>query len=357
MRYAPWLALLFGPGLGAACASPPAMPPVEARGHITVLDVGGPGGDTGYFPSVLFGADDVAHLAYCDRARGDLLYARLQEGTWKKETVQSRGAVGKHAALALDPQAAPAVAFYDQDRKRLRLARRGVLGWRLEDVDWGIEVGLGAQLRIDPSSGAPHLFYYAPSGHLTHATRAPLGGAWTRRKVTELTVGLGAQVSVAERDGFWASFVDWDGDDSRLLVMRPGAEGRSEVSALPFSGGASGKSFLGFGAGGAPFVIYTTKSGLAWAEETAEGWRTKPLVDSTRSFAAASRGDVVVIAYNDGGAVRLLERRGGTWRSLEVDREAPASEHLAVALDSRGRTLVAYRVAAIRGLKIYEADP
>ncbi|MBI3180018.1 MAG: hypothetical protein HYZ27_10180, partial [Deltaproteobacteria bacterium] len=54
------------------------------------------------------------------------------------------------------------------------------------------------------------------------------------------------------------------------------------------------------------------------------------------------------------GSIKMLKREAGQWKRYQLDPEGPAGAHLAVAVDSRGRPLVAYFSQTIRGLKIYD---
>ena len=224
------------------------MGPIESfPGQITVIDAGGPDGDTGWWPSLAFDHHDQPHLSYCDAHHGDLRYGTLSNGHWKVDSIVSQGAVGKYTAIAVDSRGQVGIAFYDQDMKYLRYAsnaqslQRGetraartrdaanppngvATAWWTERIAWGLEVGMASELRFDDQD-VPHLFYYVPSGKLVHAYRPNDHRGWQTQIIAKATGSWTIRISPVERpDGFWISYVDWTFKDTTLFLARPRAQ-------------------------------------------------------------------------------------------------------------------------------------
>ncbi len=359
-----WLLLVF---VGNACDDKLPEPPLEAApGRVEVLDAGGTGGDTGWWPSVVFDKHDQPHLAYCDARRGDLRYATREAGSWHTETVVSKGAVGKYAALALSPDDRPAIAFYDQDRKLLRYAyQQGDGTWQTERVAWGLEAGIGSQLRFD-ARGTPHLFYYLPNGKFVHATRedSAEGPTWHRKTVADALGGYSASPSVRLRsDGFWIAFVDWNFVDTKLLLAQPKGDGSLSIEHLQLERGAGWHTFLAF-LGAKPRVLYSVSLAreIRWAWRKAGKWKSQRLIADGGNFAAAqdASGNLAIV-YEDIhlgqeglGTLKYMRQSGKSWRRFRIDDEGPVGDYMAIALDSRGRPLIAYHSRPLSSLKIYD---
>ncbi|MCA9550915.1 MAG: hypothetical protein KC933_12850 [Myxococcales bacterium] len=80
---------------------------------------GAPGPDVGLYTDVVAAADGTPHVVYQDRDQGALKYARLTPQGWQTHTVDGAniGDTGRYAAVALDAQERPVVAYlsYKED--------------------------------------------------------------------------------------------------------------------------------------------------------------------------------------------------------------------------------------------------
>ena len=89
----------------AGCDDTKPIPAAEkAPGAISIIEAGGPEGDTGWWPSLTFDREDRAHLSYCDAFHGDLKYATQHNGSWKTVTVIKQLGIDREEALKIFEQ-------------------------------------------------------------------------------------------------------------------------------------------------------------------------------------------------------------------------------------------------------------
>lgn len=362
MKAHPWFLPCLVTGIGGCDQSLPVGPVQPGPGALSVLDAGGPQGQTGWWPSLAFDSTGQPHLSYCDAHNGDLRYATRIQGRWRSESVVSKGAVGKYAALAVDSKGKVGIAFYDQDTKYLRYAWQTAGGWKTERLAWGLEIGMAGELRFD-SNDVPHLFYYVPSGRLIHAHR-PSGGEWKKVRVAEASAGFSVRISpVLRPDGFWVTFVDWRFGRTSLLLGRPGPNGELVVETVAKERAPGWRSQLLF-EGGEPVIIFSENMGqhVQVARRQGDQWKLRKLLDNAANLAAVQNADGdILLAYEDvfqgspgNGTVKYLRGRGESWQRYAVEPEGPAGEYLAIAANAQGRPMIAYFSAVIRGIKIYD---
>lgn len=121
------------PPIAGMCGKPMSLPPLNAN----VVDSGG---DTGRGLSMVLDNRDYPHLAYYEANSGDLRYATLirETGSWRIETVDSIGDVGKYPSIALyNPEATvrPVIVYYDETQRSLKGAFRSADGWQVRYLD------------------------------------------------------------------------------------------------------------------------------------------------------------------------------------------------------------------------------
>jgi len=336
-----------------------------AKGTITVLDSGGPNGDTGWWPSLALDANDQPHLSYCDAYHGNLLYATKVKGKWVKEIIMEEGAVGKYTSIGVAPNGTIGIGFYDQDLKYLRYTWKIPGGkWESEHVAWGLEVGMASELRFD-SQNRPHLFYYLPSGKLAHGVRN-LKGIWQKTIIHESTGGFTVRIDPHLRDdGIWLSFVDWGFKDTTLFVGRATSQkpDKFAVETIFDQQGPGWRSQLVFD-GPNPSLLYSLNfhRSLQIAKKENGEWKTKLLLRNAGNFVAklSSQNGMVVAAESIenpkllGGILYLLKRKNGKWKQHLVDNEGPNASSLSMVVTQQGKVIIAYYSKVIKGLKIYD---
>lgn len=357
-------ALTFALLLIAACEKEIELPDaIRGRGTSLVIDSDAPTGRTGWWPEVVFSADDVPHIAYCDAERGDLVYATRAGNQWQRMIVEERGAVGKYVSLAVNSKGEPGIAFYDQTQKYLRYAWRTGDSWQSERIAWGLEIGHGSVLNYDDQDRA-HLYYYVPSGRLVHNTRIE-AGQWQAATLAPAVGGFSARMSLVDReDGYWLSFVNWGFTDTALMLAEAVGDREVKLHTIAEDDGPGWRSFIAFEGRAEPTLLFSEsrKERIKIARPTPEGWDNQLLVRRAGNFSGAPLpAGGWVIAYEDifwgnagNGIVKYLRYQDGAYTKVEVDNESPAGEYIDVATNSKGELLIAYYSEPIKGLKVYD---
>lgn len=358
----------------------PLSPIQPGTGRLSTLDAPGtddPADNTGWWPSVAFDSHDQPHVAFCDVFHGDVRYARQDAaGTWRVQSVVSKGAVGKYIALAVSP-AGPGehvgIAYYDQDHTRLHYTwQDGANHWSDEKVAWGREVGMGAALVFD-AHATPHIVYYQGNGKLAHAQR--LGPDTWQTEVLATAMGaysvrLGAAFLP---DGLWVSYVDWKMHDAALYLGHlVGQEFSTEaVATRQGPGWHSQLIFADAATATAPSMAARIEPSIVHsAKLTAEThvsrrgkdgvWHEATLFAHANTFAATTyRGDMVV-AFQDlgdrraGSTLAYARQQAGAWQVRQVDADGPVGGHVSLAISKSGRLLIVYYADVSRSVKIYD---
>ena len=174
----------------------------------------------GYYVSLAADEAGDFHAAYYDNGADQLLHAVRRSGVWNVETVgggrlygeqthllaaadrlylsfysldglqlaeydgaawtvarlDGDGVVGLYAALALDRDGGPRIAYYDYSNKRLKLARLTGNRWTIETVIADGDTGYYPSLAVDDGGYAHVAFYDRAAGDLVYAT--DLLGGW-----------------------------------------------------------------------------------------------------------------------------------------------------------------------------------
>ena len=147
----------------------------------TVVD---PDPGTGSFAAAAADGQGAVHIAYYDRANGDLRYATNAGGDWAVEVVDRTGDVGRYPSVAVGTDGRVHAAYYDATQARVRYAVRSGGAWSFETPDPADRRGRWTALVLG-EGGEPVVFYYdAENGALVAAWRAA-DGTWTVETVDD----------------------------------------------------------------------------------------------------------------------------------------------------------------------------
>ena len=341
------------------------LPQRPAAGHVSVLDAGGPDGDTGWWPVVAFDRKASPHVAFCDAHQGDVRYAYETPAGWHVESVVKKGAVGKYIAMDVDARGHVGIGFYDQDHKYLRYAWQDeTLAWQTENVAWGLEAGMGSVLRFD-ATGTPHLFYYLPSGRFVHAHKQVDG--WHKEVLANALGAYSMRISAVLRpDGLWVSYVDWKAKNAALYLGHLDLQRHfvsDEISHEESPGWQSQVLFAGAETSQAPTIIHSRRLIRDTAITTRDAqsqWKSRNLWHQGSRFAADLWQGKLIVALQDqagpkgGGAMRYVREREGEWSVYGIDDASPVGRYMSLAINPQGRLLLVYYADSTRSLKVYD---
>jgi len=229
------------PSLGPLVVPPPLGRPVSKE-------------DYGQWSSVGIAGDGMLVLSYYDAARGNLVLATCLDDTLNQQVLDGEdvatgvdtGDVGLWSSLAIDPEGSAGIAYFDRTRGVLKYARseQGVL--QIEVVDAGLPasdggserrwVGQHASLTYH-GSGQPRIAYMdATSRAVLLARRTPFG-QWNRQLVDSVSssvsmggIGSGLDLIIDEDDAAHLSYGYWQSEDIiqwELKVRMVDGQGRA----------------------------------------------------------------------------------------------------------------------------------
>ncbi len=166
-------------------------------------------GDTGIYLSSALSRDGALLVASYDtsfralvlreqRADGEVLVTRVDGGADSDD-------VGAHAALALDKDDQPHIAYYDRTHKRLKVASRSAGVWSVAEADGADDVGRWASIVVDDNANV-HVAYRDETNRrlrvlsMASAGCRPEGLAGDEHRPLDLTHEAMAEAGMASTD-------------------------------------------------------------------------------------------------------------------------------------------------------------
>jgi hypothetical protein len=200
--------------------------------------------DYGTWPSIGITGDGTLLVSYYDAARGNLLLATCRGDTFSQQildgedvyTGQDTGDVGLWSSLAIDPDGNAGVAYYDRTRGVLRYARSYQGEIDIVVVDGGAPVAgsMGSFRRVGQyarlvfqETGEPRIAYTDVTNRAVLLARRSVFGDWTFVAVDALAsdeglggIGLGLDLVVDSTDQAYLSYGVWSGDPAIGITLR-----------------------------------------------------------------------------------------------------------------------------------------
>lgn len=341
-----WLGVVLAIDLSGCWHKDPIPPARAATVQIETIDMPSDAkGDTGLWPNVLVDNSGRVTVAYCDGHLGDVKLAH-RDGTWKVETIDSKGAVGKYLTAVMGPSGIEMI-YLDQTRKTLKYARQVAGVWQFQDIASDKEdIGISGVFVIG-AHGERALVHYNTRNHLL-LTRAETdaGGVlkWTTRKIADAggvyNIRLGARFDDA--GALHISYPDWNMMSGTFYhaVIAPGQAELKPLSLDTDLVPGMQSAVLATAAG--DDVIYMTgKLGYLYETEIRNGVagdRVK-LTENVAQMAALQTRDGrtmlgLQVAEDVGlglGALDLAVRKDGKWERVSVDAQRPVGQYMALA--------------------------
>ncbi len=298
--------------------------------------------------SLVLDAAEHPHIAY----GGDFLYYAWYDGTtWRLETVDSSGGVGRYASLALDPAGFPHIAYYDATNADLKYAYQDETGWHLQVVDSAGEVGGWCSLALD-SAGRPRITYLdETNGDLRYASWT--GTAWQLQAIDRTgNVGWHSSLALDSSDrphvGYYSRSSDlgyaylsdtlwitetvdgagWD-DVGYFISIAIDSQDRPRISYFDYTYGV---------------LKYASRGPSSWSVEVVDnlgdtGYYTSLAMDSL------DRPHISYCPYGgwyNCGELRYAFYDGSAWQLQVVDNSADVGEFSSLALDKLDRPRISY---------------
>jgi hypothetical protein len=255
-------------------------------------------------PSIAIDSTGRAHVAFLVN-HYDLTYARLDASGWGVEPIGVADENEYTAAIALDSNDRPAVAF--QANYAIKLARFDGSAWENETIfasAQGYGPTVAQQGLVFDSSDTPHVAagqeYYQST---TYGARVMHfrwdGAAWQRSDLVEYGDNRISQPSIAISDDdvlhvSWLSYYD------DLLHHARNATGTWMTEQASASGNCCDSSFVALASDGTPRVAYEGAArALSVAENVSGTWSARPLTDDM----GAMLGTVGSLAVDSTGAL------------------------------------------------------
>ena len=293
-------------------------PTVQPQWVTTVLDEGP---SVGEFASLAIDGQNVLHAAYYAATPMDLVYARLEPGgEWEIDTADPSGHdVGQYSSIAVskvdeedEEGAVVHIAYHNATSNELWYATNGTGAWVPEVVEAtpepGDDVGEHAALALD-KNGFPHIAYYdVPNGLLRYASKET--GVWELSTVpndgnagknTAITVYKGVVYIAYQAVDSFDMMVASGGPDEWTVELVDGSD-KDVGEAVSIGVDSSKKIHVTYRDANDRDLHYAVRSGGEWTL-----WAVDVDADVGKWSALALDGNKMVhVAYKDQDTNALL---------------------------------------------------
>jgi hypothetical protein len=270
--------------------------------------------------SVQLDRDGRPHVAF----GGDHLYYAWHDGTgWNYATVDPERGVGAYASLALDESGKPHIAYHDKANGELKHAWVDGTVWHVEVVDTvGTWHGHGfASLALD-GANRPHVSYFSfVTGELQYARHD--GTDWQMETIATPQSGDAREYSALALDGADRPHIIYF-DDGLVYAWHDGSDWQTETA----DGGVDLLGYPSLALDGAdqPHVSYFDAYpghpayDLKYASRSAGGWHIETIDQSGGWYSSLALDDAgrPHVSYTVNGALRYAWNDGTQWQMKTI---------------------------------------
>jgi hypothetical protein len=301
----------------------------------------------GEFAALALDANDDPHIAYLDWEHSAVRYARWTGVDWVVQTAVNGESAGGFVSLVLDHNNDPVISYHDRGDLTLRVARWTAAGWAVQIVDqvatnfYGINGSSASNSLVMDSSGRPAISYFGSSSTLNYAFWN--GSVWVTQEVAEVGANQGAFTSLAlgNADAPHISFTTWDEGlgyaywtGSAWIIQKVDSVGGFNSIALDDDG--------------VPHISYDT-NGLRYARWSDGAWDVQMVAGAggQSSLALDSDGNPYIAFIgieSDGTGINwtLARWTGTVWDQQVVDNAEPGAAFGSLVLDVAGNPHAVY---------------
>ncbi len=263
-------------------------------------------GAAGHYASLAVDGGGRLHLCYYDSAGGDLRYALRTGGAWTYEDLDTAGNVGLYCAVVVGADNNPRISYFDSTNRALKFASYNGTQWIVETADPG--PGVGQYTSVCLNGTTPIVSYYDQShGDLKLATRS---GTWILTRID--SAGNVGRFSSVANSGTNQTKISYYSDTLRQLK-------------------------------------YVRQQGSNWVVELPD-----PAINAGLFTSLALTGNVPTIAYFDsaGGRIQRATKPSTSWVVDTADNSGNAGGYVSLAYDPAGLPAVSYFEAANGDLRL-----
>ncbi|MEZ4541679.1 MAG: FG-GAP-like repeat-containing protein [Chloroflexota bacterium] len=264
--------------------------------------------------SLVLNSQQQGYVAY--RANGNVMV--------NNETVAQGGYLGGISnSIKVDAMARPVISYQDYLQKDLLVARLGDGGWKIETVESMGDAGFVSVLALD-GAGNAHVAYSGSGGQLKYARRTAAG--WEREKIDDNGGGIfiGFDVDAGGKPHVVYNFYDPDGADTTYYAYRTAAGWQREILETGDQRGFYPS--LAVDSQGRPHVAYNnydqSLEEVIYAYRDAAGWHKEvidsldhPVVSASLAVADDDTPRIVYswLSYPGGVMITYAYRDGSGW--------------------------------------------